>query len=307
MGNITFSPFIEAIEKNNINMEGIIVWQKGEELGRHMFIPEKRRNQFSASKSFTSCAVGMALEEGLFTLDDKVLKYFEEDAPENPNENLQALTIRDLLTMAPGQGEAQLMGNDRPEIRKITDNYAKFALSKPFEYKPGTHFKYNNLGPYLAGLIIQKLTKQNLVDYLMPRLFDPLEIPRPTWETDPKGNTFGAGGLEITVSELHKFIQMYYNYGEFNGKRILSKEWVEESTSFKVDNAAAHPEAIDNQQGYCYLFWRGQHNSFRADGKYAKYAIVLRDIDAIITLNAHDPKQQLVLDVVWDTIYPQLV
>ena len=80
------------------------------------------------------------------------------------------------------------------------------SLAVPFKYRPGTHFVYNNVGPYLAGILVQRRSGCDLVSYLTPRLFSHLGIKRPTWETDPLGNSFGAGGLFLTLSELHKSI-----------------------------------------------------------------------------------------------------
>jgi len=307
MAKLDLTPFIEKCKERGLNMEGVIVWQDGEERARHFFVPEYRRNQFSVSKSFTSAAVGFALEEGLFTLDEPVLKYFGEDAPAEPCENLKKLTLRDLLTMASGQDAAVLMGGDRPRIRQETDDFVKFALAYPFPYEPHTHFKYSNFGPYLIGVLIQRMTGKTLVEYLMPRLFEPLGItPAPHWETDPRGMTFGAGGLEINLSELFKFIKLYYDYGMLDGKQILPKAWIEQSTAKQVESGSSDPGKTDNYCGYGYLFWRGQHNSFRADGSLSKYGVILRDKKAIICINADEPRQQLVLDTMWETIYSQL-
>ena len=75
-----------------------------------------------------------------------MLSHFAADAPENPPENLQKLTVRDLLTMAPGQDAAYLMGGDREKLAERTDDFVRFCLAQPFPYAPGTHFKYNNMG-----------------------------------------------------------------------------------------------------------------------------------------------------------------
>jgi CubicO group peptidase (beta-lactamase class C family) len=304
MKNITLQPFIEAVAKENLVLEGVIVWQDGEEKARHHFIPEVRRNQFSVSKSFTATAVGFALEEGLFSLTDLVADHFAAELPKNPPENLLKLTVRDLLTMAPGQDKAHLMGDDRPALAKKTDDFVSYALAQPFPYAPGTHFHYNNMGPYLAGILIQRFTGMNLVSYLMPRLFTPLGISAPHWEQDPKGYTFGAGGLEISVSELAKFTRLYLQKGEWEGKQILSKSWIAEATKKQIAND--HETPADNRLGYGYLFWRGQHDSYRAYVKYAKFGIVLQDKNAAIIINADESRSQMVLDAAWETIYPQL-
>lgn len=106
----------------------------------------------------------------------------------------------------------------------------KNVFGYPFKFKPGTHFVYNNVGPYLAGILVQRRAGCDLVSYLTPRLFSHIGIKRPMWETDPLGNSFGAGGLFLTLSELHKFGLFYLNKGKWNGKQILSEEWIEEST-----------------------------------------------------------------------------
>lgn len=218
MAKIDLTPFLERVQRENLNMEAILVEQDGQEVARHFWAPEHRRNQYSVSKSFTSAAVGFAVAEGLFALEDLVLSHFAADAPENPPENLQKLTVRDLLTMAPGQDAAYLMGGDREKLAERTDDFVRFCLAQPFPYAPGTHFKYNNMGPYLAGVLVQRKAGCSLVDYLMPRLFLPLGIARPHWETDPRGD-LRRGGLEISPSELLSFLRLYVNDGQLGGGR----------------------------------------------------------------------------------------
>lgn len=107
-----------------------------------------------------------------------------------------------------GLEKGSLMGEQRPFYEE--DNWVKISLAIPFKYNPGTHFVYNNVGPYLAGILVQRRFGCDLVSYLTPRLFSKLGIKRPTWETAPL-NSFGAGGLFLTLSELHKFGLFYLN------------------------------------------------------------------------------------------------
>lgn len=133
----------------------------------------------------------------------------------------------------------------------------------------------------------------------MPRLFEPLDIIRPTWETDPQGLTFGAGGLMLNVSDIAKFGQLYLQEGTWNGKQLIPKQWVYEATKKQVDTYGKK----DSGEGYGYLFWRGQYDSFRADGKYGQYSIVLKDKNAVIAVNAECREQQKILDCIWDKLY----
>lgn len=213
------SDFIGAAK--TFHVLGIKVTKDGDLINEWYSEPECRRNIYSATKSFTSCAVGFAVQEGLLSLDEKLTDAFPEDLPDVIDDNLKMATVRDLLTMCLGQEQGSLMGEQRPLYQE--DDWVKMSLAIPFQYKPGTHFVYNNVGPYLAGILVQRRSGCDLVSYLTPRLFKHLGIKRPTWETDPLGNSFGAGGLFLTLSELHKFGLFYLNKGKWNGKQIYPK------------------------------------------------------------------------------------
>lgn len=273
------------------------VYKDGELIEKADWDTEIRRNQYSASKSFTSAAVGIAVKEGLLELSEKVVDAFSCELPENPSEYLQMLTVRDLLTMCTGQAESQLMGEQRPLIGE--QNWVKHALSKPFKAAPNTEFLYNNTGPYLAGMLVQRRAGCNLVDYLMPRMFQPLSIRLPTWEADPLGNTFGAGGLFLTVSEVAKFSQLYLQGGFWNGRQIFTQQWGRESTGKQVENNR-------DGHGYGYLFWPGPENSFRCDGKYGQYGIVLPQRNAVIALNAECREQDKLVSAIYEMIVPAI-
>ena len=149
-----------------------------------------RRNIYSASKSFTAAAVGIAQKEGLLSVDERLVDAFPDDLPETVSDNLQKATVRDLLTMCLGQETAALMGTQRPYYKET--DWVKLSLSRPFVYEPGTKFVYNNVGPYLAGILVQRRAGCDLLSYLQPRMLDPLGIPRTMWEPDRLGNTMGA-------------------------------------------------------------------------------------------------------------------
>ncbi|MGN8631126.1 serine hydrolase domain-containing protein [Blautia sp. HCP3S3_G3] len=283
--------FVEKV--NTIGVLGVKVSQHNELIGEWHSEGECRRNVYSVTKSFTSCAVGFAVQEGLLSLDEKLTDVFAEDLPENPCENLKKATVRDLLTMHLGQKSASLMGAQRPLYEE--DNWVKLSLSIPFEYEPGTHFVYNNVGPYLAGMLVQRRAGCDLISYLTPRLFSHLGIKRPTWEMDPLGNSFGAGGLFLTLSEMHKLGLFYLNKGAWNGKQLLLAEWIEESTRQYAPDAP-----------YAYLFWRGKYNSFRADGKYGQFSIVLPDYDAVISVVSECRKTEELMAAIYEEICTQL-
>ena len=287
---MNISEFTEVAKE--FHVLGIKITKDDELIAEWHSEEECRRNIYSATKSFTSCAVGFAVQEGLLSLDEKLVEAFSDDLPAVIDDNLKMATVRDLLTMCLGQEQGNLMGAQRPLYKE--DDWVKMSLEIPFKYKPGTHFVYNNVGPYLAGILVQRRSGYDLVSYLMPRLFSPLGIKRPTWETDPLGNNFGAGGLFLTLSELHKFGLFYLNKGKWNGKQILSEKWIEEST-----------KASDTDD-YGYLFWRGEYNSYRADGKYSQISIILPDKNAVISLVAECRQGKELMRAVYDLICTKL-
>ena len=288
---------LENFEKRAkaIGVLGVKVSQGGEVLAHKSWDDPCRRNIYSATKSVTSCAVGFARQEGLLSLEERLVDAFPQDLPEHISENLEKATVRDLLTMSLGQEKGYLMGADRPLYPER--DWVKLALSLPFVDAPGAKFVYNNVGPYLAGVLVQRRSGCDLVSYLTPRLFDHLGITRPTWEVDPVGYTFGAGGLFWTLSELHSFGQFYLQKGAWQGKQLLDPAWVEESSKKQVDKGAF---------GYGYLFWRGQQNTYRADGKYGQLSIVCPDKDAVISVVCECRDGKALDSAIFEELYPQL-
>ncbi len=273
---------------------GIIVEQNEKVLERYTSEPPCRRNVYSASKSFTSSAVGIAQKEGLLSIDELLTDAFKDDLPDEISPYLQKATVRDLLTMSLGQAKPFLMGENRPYYEE--KDWVKLALKQEFDSFPGEKFLYNNSGPYLAGILVQRRSGTDLVHYLMPRLFEPMGISLPTWEVDPLGRTFGAGGLFLMLDELHKFSKLYLNGGVYGGKRLVPEDWVREASRKQVDNGS---------WGYGYLFWRGADNSYRADGKYGQFCIIYPDKNACITVVSESRNAEEILKAIHEDIVPQ--
>lgn len=273
-------------EAERLRLLNLLVWKDGKEVLRRDYDGEIRRNQYSVTKSFTSIAVGIAEGEGLLSLDEPLLDAFPEEAPETPCPNLRKATVRDLLTMCLGQGQGFLMGEQRPFLPER--DWVRYSLALPFPYAPGEKFVYNNVGPYLAGILVQRRAGCDLVSYLTPRLFAPLGIQRPTWETDPLGYNFGAGGLFLTVSELTRVGQLLLQQGRWNGKQLIPAAYVQAASAKQVENGA---------DGYGYLFWRGKDNSYRADGKYGQFAVIFPDEGVVLGANAESRAQGELLDL----------
>ena len=176
---------------------------------------EAPHSLYSLSKSFTSTAVGLAIAEGKLSLDDEVLKFFPDDAPAEPSNNLKAMRVSDLLRMSTGQQTEPPRTADQP--------WTKTFLAQPVPFKPGTHFLYNTSATYMLSAIVQKATGMTVLDYLKPRLFEPLGIEHPTWETSPQGISAGGYGLSIRTEDIARFGQLYLQKGKWQGKQTRAR------------------------------------------------------------------------------------
>ncbi len=221
MSIIDMNGFCQKAEENHVL--GVVIQQHGREIARQLWDAPRRRDVYSVSKSFTSVAVGIAQREGLLSLNEKLTDAFAEDLPDFVSPHLEKAAVRDLLTMCLGQGKPFLMGADRPFYQET--DWVKLSLSQPWVCDPDTTFLYNNAGPYLAGMLVQRRSGCDLIQYLMPRLFVPLGIHLPTWEMDPLGNSYGAGGLFLNIDELAKFGRLLLQDGNWNGKQLIPSDW----------------------------------------------------------------------------------
>lgn len=297
--------FIEAADAEIDAMHSFMLVRHGRVVAEGWWSPydaETPHIFYSLSKSFASTAVGLAVSEGKFTLDDEVLKFFPEEAPAEPSANLRAMRVRDLLRMATGhQTEPQL----RLEVPGAPrETWVKKFLAHPVPFKPGTHFLYNSPATYMLSAIVQKTTGQKVLDYLRPRLFDPLGISNPVWIDNPDGVTVGAYGLMARTEDIARFGQLYLQKGVWKGKQLIPSAWIEEATARQVSNGSS-PQS-DWDQGYGYQFWRSRHNSYRGDGAFGQYCLVLPELDTVVAITSGVRDMQRVLNLVWSKLLPAI-
>jgi CubicO group peptidase (beta-lactamase class C family) len=295
--------FIESVNRDIQYLHSFMLLRHGHVLAEGWWSPyrrELRHMLFSLSKSFTSTAIGFAVQEGLLSLDDTVISFFPEDAPAQPSDNLKAMKLRHILAMGGGQE----VDTTESMVTQADGNWVRGYLAAAVPRKPGTHFVYNSGSTYMASAILQKITGQTLTDFLKPRLFEPLGIEGAWWESDPRGINVGGWGLNIKTDDIAKFGQLYLQKGVWQGRRLLSEAWVNEATSTQIDNSAN--ENIDWKQGYGFQFWRCQHNAYRGDGAFGQYCIVMPDQDAVIAITSGVDDMQAVLNNVWEHLLPAM-
>ncbi len=291
--------FIEAADRTIDAMHSFMLVRHGHVVAEGWWAPYaagSRHTMYSLTKSFTSTAIGLAAAEGRLSLDDRVLKYFPADAPAEPGERLDAMRIRDLLRMATGHHE-------EPPVA-ASDRWARAFLAHPVAHKPGTFFLYNTPASHMLSAIIQKTTGMKTVDYLRPRLFEPLGIADPVWDENGEGETIGGYGLHLRTEDIARFGQLYLQKGRWQGRQLLPEGWVEAATSRQTSNGS-NPDS-DWDQGYGYQFWRSRHGSYRGDGAFGQFCLVLPGQDAVIAITSGVRSMQGVMDLVWEKLLPAL-
>jgi CubicO group peptidase (beta-lactamase class C family) len=296
--------FVEAAEKEIDALHSLMLVRHGHVVAEGYWKPydgATRHVMFSLSKSFASTGVGLAIAEGKLSLDATVLSFFPEEAPPNPSANLKAMRVRDLLSMSTGQHEADIQ--DFP-YASSDPTLVRAFLALPVAHKPGTHFVYNTPASYMLSAIVQKVTGTTLHEYLRPRLYEPLGIEEPRWDASPQGVSYGGFGLSIRTRDIAAFGQLYLRRGEWNGRRILPAEWVDAATSRQVANGS-RPDS-DWEQGYGFQFWRNRGGSFRGDGAFGQFCVVLPAEDAVVAITSGTGDLQGVLNLVWAHLKPAL-
>jgi CubicO group peptidase (beta-lactamase class C family) len=295
--------FVEEAEQKLDALHSFMLVRHGQVVAEGWWGPyaaEEPHMLFSLSKSFTSTAVGLAVSDGKLKVDDPVLGFFPEEAPAQPSANLKAMRVRDLLTMSTGHHDDEI--RDFPYSGD--ENVVKHFLARPVSHKPGTFFLYNTPASYMLSAIVQKATGQAVVDYLRPRLFEPLGIAAPIWEASKQGVSMGGFGLSVRTEDIARFGQLYLQKGMWQGKPLVPAAWVETATSRQMSNGSS--PTSDWEQGYGYQFWRSRHGFYRGDGAHGQFCLILPQYDAVVAITSGTRDMASVMNLVWDRLVPAL-
>ncbi|MCI3155907.1 class C beta-lactamase-related serine hydrolase [Streptomyces sp. GB4-14] len=297
--------FLDALEADpDIEPHGVTIVRHGRVVASGSWAPwtaERPHLLYSLSKSFTSTAAGLAEAEGLIDFDAPVLSYFPEIDADITDPRSRAMLVRHVASMASGHDHEtvdEAFGADPAEP-------VRGFLLQPPQRDPGTLFTYNQPCTYTLAAIVQRVTGQTLVEYLRPRLFDPLGIGETLWSRDRAGREIGFAGLHTTTDAIAKFGLLYLNDGVWQGERLLPEGWVERATRAHIGTAGAMggDDRPDWDQGYGYQFWRGRHG-YRGDGAYGQFCLVLPEHDAVIAATSATVEMQRYLELVWRHLLP---
>lgn len=299
--------FQAEMREKNIRHQGYIIYKDGKIAAASVAAPYRitdKRHVYSVSKSLTSTAIGIAVEEGLLSVEDSVISFFPDELPDTVSENLAKMKVKHILSMNTGHRSDTFLA-----VATEKSDWVKKFLSIEVEYEPGTHFAYNTTATYMLSAIITKLTGMRMTDYLRTRLFNPLGIKDVVWSESPEGIDFGGWGIHISMEDMLKLGVLYLNKGMWNGKRILSEEWVCKATS-PISDSSSRGEP-DWASGYGYQMWMNKNGGFRFDGAHGQFVIVSPDKNCVTVLISEingiiAGSVGKYLDIYWDKIYSKI-
>ncbi len=265
------------------------------------FRAEDSHTLYSASKTFTSLAVGIAIDENLLRLEDRVMTFFPDKRTNRVSDNMAAMTVRDLLMMASGVEPDWTMRNNSMD-------WVKDWLAKPVADAPGSRFQYDSMCTFMLSAIVQRVTGQTMLEYLQKKLFAPMHIIVADWETSPDGINTGGWGLRVQAETMAKLGQLLLNEGKWDGEQLVSADYVRAACSRLIDGGAkTTTPPTDGNQGYGYQVWQSKWpGSFRADGAMGQYTVVVPQEDLVVVILGMKLYGHEELACIWNQLMPGL-
>lgn len=236
----------------------------------------------SCSKSVTSSLIGIAIDKSYIRdVNVPISEYFPEILESN-NQNLKEITIWHLLTHTSG-----LNMNDTNNWNewRISENRVDYILSRGSKSKPGTRFDYSTGNSHLLSVILQKATGMTAYDFGKKYLFEPLGMESVKCGLDPQGYSDGGNGFSMNVYDMAKFGRLFLNKGEWEGKQIISQNWIEESTKVQFDRKAG--SANYGYQWWVRTFGSQKYDAYFAQGHWGQFIFVIPEINLMVVFTSH--------------------
>lgn len=288
--------YFKKSKESGINIHGLELYRGDELLIRLApapYSPADKRELYSLSKSFCSTAFGFCVDDGLVSLDTRVLDVFPDKAPEVISDRLDRLTFRHVISMNSGH-EADSFGT----VVKYAEDGVKAYLAIEHKYEPGTHFVYDTAATYIIGAAVERVTGEKLLDFLQRRFLTPAGIEGNTWHITNSGVPESGCGFHASVDDIASLGRLYLNKGTLNGKRFLSEKWVADATSAISDNSSNG--SPDWCAGYGCQFWRNSREGFRGDGACGQLCVVLPESDIVAAQVAECFDMQKEIDLLFE-------
>ncbi len=268
---------LQELEKRNYPVHSMVIAVDGAVIFDgywNPYNPDTPYVTFSLSKLFANTAAGIAVTNGKLKLTDKVVDYFPDRVPANANENLKAMTVRDLITMRSGHAR-EISGN---EWRPLKTSWIDAFMKEPVPHKPGTHYQYSSGNTFMLSAMVQKATGQTCEDLLKSALLPKLGIRQFSWDKSPEGITSGYGGVMITTEDMLKIGMLYEQRGMWNGERLLTEEW--------CDLSMGHKDAYPGMRNRYAFHWSDRGGVYTAGGRFGQSVLIFPELKMVVSITA---------------------
>ena len=298
--------FIKRLEDYQIPMHSLLLARQGKLIYEGYYAPyqgDTLHRMFSISKSFTSIAIGLLVQEGRISLDDRIIDYFPEKLPEEVHPWIAQMTIRNMLMMQTCHTSTTY------KIDPDKDWVESFFTTKP-SHEPGTVFIYDTSSSHTLCALVEKLTGMPMLDYMRKKFLNQIGFSKDAYIIkDPFGTSMGGSGLMATPRDLMGFAMVIWNGGKLNETQMLPEKYLEEAISYQTDTLMNGP-VLSERQGYGYQFWRIPHGGYACYGMGGQLIIFLPKYDLICVTTADTQGiqggNQLIYESLFEEILPKL-
>ncbi|MFD6278789.1 serine hydrolase domain-containing protein [Streptomyces sp. NPDC060209] len=299
----SISAMLDRLEARSGESHSIMVVHRGHVVAEGWWSPysaDRPHLLYSLTKSFTSIAVGLAIGDGLLSLDDRVVDVLPDCVPADVSEQGRRITVHHLLSMTSGHPTDSLA----EAWEREPDDLVKGFLSLPFAAAEGTRHVYDNSTTYILARMVERVTGRGLPEFLDVRLFTPMGIDHAEWDRVASGAAFGFHGLHLTTEGVAAFGELLRRGGMWGDQQLVPRGWVELATSRHIDSEwiLDGSDQADFSYGYGYQFWMSRHG-YHGHGSYAQQCVVVPSHDLVVAVTAQGESQD-VLDAVWECLLP---
>jgi CubicO group peptidase (beta-lactamase class C family) len=292
---------LAAVQDRGLKLHSLLVIRNGYLVSETYFGSYKQNNRhelYSCTKSFVSTLIGIALDKGYLTgKDQRIVDFFLGRTLANLDQQKQAVTLEDVLTMRTGLDWQE--GDPAYVALYQSSDWVQYMLDLPMVQSPGSGFNYCSGCTHLLSAILGQATGMDTRDFAEQYLFKPLGITNARWETDAHGIPIGGWGLQITPRQMAKLGYLYLREGEWDGEQIVSTGWVQ-------DAIQTHTQT-DGDLGYGYQWWiYPSLDAYAALGRDGQTIFVVPESDLIIVTTAAMDGHDEIFRLIEDFIIPAL-
>jgi len=295
---------VNALCGDGMNMHSYILIRHGKILSEGYFAPfnkDMKHRMYSVSKTFVSAAIGLLYTDGRIKLDDKIVSFFPEKVTESTHPDVMEMTIRDLLMMSTAYNTCTYTVND--------DNWIDTFFTTPPTHPAGTVYTYDTSASYILNVIVERLTGKPFIEYLKEKILDEIGFSEDSWcVQSPEGNSWGGSGVMCTSRDLAKFALLWMNGGKWEGKQLISEDYVKAATSRQIDNCiTGWRDGAIYGYGYGYQIWIIRDNAFLLNGMGSQFAVCIPEKDIVFVTTGDTQGSERAKFCIFDNLWNEIV